>query len=562
MPPLPTPPTSPPEPPAQRAQAHRAIPAVPDLRLLAGALAALLTVAIIMVLLVGGTSGETPPATGAAALVPGDALAYVNLSIDSKRPAVKRALTLAGKFPSYPLIRAVVQARLEGLAGSSPSLDFVHDIQPWLGNEAAVALLNTQGTTAGSLIVLDVRDMSKARTFVSQSGALDEGSYRGAPLRRYASGTVLAFISHFLVLGQDASVRAALDVNAGQTPSLASNPAYKSAAAGEPADRVLDAYVSSAGVRRVLAPQGGIIGAIGALLYQPSLSGVTISVSAASGGARLRVHSALDPRLAAGNARATPFAPSLDTVVPAGSLLMLDVSSFDTLAPKVLNAGAAGGLAGRLGPLLTKLGSALRTEGVNVQDIVSLFHKETVVAVTPSAVSSGATAAQPALTIVARTGDESKTSSELAALEPPLEHLFPTPGAGAGQTPVFNDRQVGGITVHQLTLAPGLEFDYAVANGLVILSTRANAAAKVATYAKLLVDDPRFKQTFSSSPDRVTSLLFLDFSQLLSLGEQTGLERSKTYTKLRADLLRIRTVGLESTSGEDDSTSELFLHIP
>jgi hypothetical protein len=59
----------------------------------------------------------------------------------------------------------------------------------------------------------------------------------------------------------------------------------------------------------------------------------------------------------------------------------------------------------------------------------------------------------------------------------------------------------------------------------------------------------------------MTSLLFLDLSQLLSLGEQTGLTTSAQFPALRADLKRIQAVGLESTSGEAESTAELFLQI-
>ena len=558
VPPVPTPPVETPSHATTPARARYAPP------LIVPAVAVLVAVVVLIAVLLTGGSGEVPPATGAARLVPADALAYVNLSIDGKRPAVKRALALAGRLPGYPLLTALIKTRLGGLTAGAAPLDFATDIQPWLGNEAAIALLNTSSSTAGSLIVLAVRDRSRAEAFLNQAGASVAGAYRSVELRRYASGTVLAFLGRFLVLGQDASVRAAIDVNAGAVPSLAANSTYKRAAAGAPAARTVDAYASAAGVRRVLAAQGGIIGAIGALLYQPALSGVTVSLSASATGVRLRVHSALDPQLVRlGGPRPVRFEPSLDRVIPSGSLLMLDVTGLDKLAPRVLNAGAAGGVAGRIGPLLRRLGSALRSEGVNLADVISLFAKDSVVAITPSvAARAGAPAQRPALTIVARTPDEARTRSELAALEVPLQQLFPPPRQGAGQAPVFNDRPVGSLTVHQLVLAPGLEFDYTVANGLVILSTNLNAAAMVARHGRTLVDDPIFNRAFPTSPGRVTSLLFLDFSQLLTLGEQTGLERSRAYRSLRADLFKIRTVGLESTSGETDSTAELFLQIP
>jgi hypothetical protein len=66
----------------------------------------------------------------------------------------------------------------------------------------------------------------------------------------------------------------------------------------------------------------------------------------------------------------------------------------------------------------------------------------------------------------------------------------------------------------------------------------------------------------SSRPGQVSSLVFLDFNQLLSLAEQTGLFRGARYRLLRPDLEKVRAVGLTSTRGEADSTAELFLQIP
>src|SRR5205085_5839464 len=127
--------------------------------------------------------------------------------------------------------------------------------------------------------------------------------------------------------------------------------------------------------------------------------------------------------------RPTLFSPSLGSEIPSRSMLMLDVTGLDKIAPRVLNAGAAGGVAGRIGPLLQRLGTALGASGFNAQDIVSLFHGESVVAIT----SNGH---KPSLVIVARTRDETRTKAALAALEVPLQELFPPASAGPGQAPL------------------------------------------------------------------------------------------------------------------------------
>jgi Protein of unknown function (DUF3352) len=540
-------------PPRLTASRHKA-------RLLAAAVA---LAAVAVVIAVAAGQGEAPPATGASTVVPADALLYVNVSIDSGRPAVRRALALARRFPSYPLATAALLTRLSALLGGNPSVQFARDVRPWLGNELAVAFLDTSGSSAGSLVVLDVSDSARAHGFLERSGATSGGSYRDVPLVRYSTGTELAFIGHYLALGQDASVRAAIDVFKGASPSLHGDPAFVHASAGEPADRVLDAYASAAGVRRVLEGRGGPLGAIGVLLDQPALEGVTLSLSPSSGGARVRVHTALDPSLVrlSGPPHA-PFTPTLQGAVPSGSMLLLDVSQLDRVAPRVLNAGTSAGIAGQVGPLLRRLGGALAAEGVNVHSLLSIFGGETAVAITSAAPATGSRPQAPSLIVVARTRNAARTRTALAALQVPLAQLFPAPASGPGQAPEFNDIQIGRVAAHQLALTPGLQLDYAVFDGLVVVSTSREGIAQVAEHGASIGGRQEFQAVLADRPRRVSSLLFLDFSQLLNLGEQTGLTHGARFQVLLPDLEKIRAVGMDSSSGEADTTAELFFQIP
>jgi hypothetical protein len=535
--------------------------------LLALALGALVAGIAVAASSSGGADQGAPPATGAAAVVPAGALAYVHLSIDPSRLGVKRALAVATRLPGLPLLGATLGARLSGLTNGGATVDYARDVRPWLGKEAALALLDTSTSTAGALVVLDVSDQGRAHAFVSRIGARRAGTYRGVELYRRGRATELAFLSHYLVIGQDPSVRAAVDVVAGAARSLADDAAYQQAAAGEPDGRVLDAYASAAGVRRVLVAQGGLVGALGVLLYQPALTGVAISASAASPGLRIVIHSALDPNLAhlhGGAPRA--FAPTLEDDLPSGSMVAFDTYGLSRAAPKVLSAGATGGVAGGVGPLLQRLGTALRAEGVDVQEIVSLFDGESAFAIGPGTTRArAATGAAPAgagLTLVARVGDEQRARTLLASAELPLALLLRSPNASGAPTPSWTDRQIGGVTAHQLAIPGRPELDYAVFRGLVVVSTSLDGIDAVATAHDTLAGFPPYRATFSDRPSRVTSLLFLDFSQLLSLGEQTGLIRGARFDALRGDLQKVRAVGLTSTSGENDSTAELSLQIP
>jgi hypothetical protein len=509
-------------------------------------LALVLIGAVALAVVLTSSTGTQPPATGAAAVVPADALAYVHVSTDPNRPAVRDALAVGPRFPTYPLAAARVISRLSSLVGGGAPVDWGRDVRPWLGREAALALLNSTGSSAGSELVLDVSRPVGAHAFIARAGAVAAGSYRSTKVYRYRSGARLAFVSHYLVLGQSASVRAAIDAFRGAAPSLAASGDYRNAASGEPADRVIDAYVSADGVRRLLAPQGGLFAALGTLLSRPALTGATLSLSASGSTLRLRVHSAF-----ARAETARSFSPSLGQLLPAGSMVDLDLSGVSGTAPRVLGAASSLGIAGNVGPLLARLGDALHAEGVNVSHLESLFSGETSVSIGPSG----------GLTVLTRVSNEHATNAELANLEIPLSQLFPAPATGSGQVPQFTAQQVDGITAHQLSLGTGLRINYAVFRGLLVISTSLNGIESVAKRARSLTDEPAYHAALGGAPSQVTSLVFLDFSQLLDLGERTGLLRGARFQALAPDIHRIRAAGLDSTRGEADSTAELTLEI-
>lgn len=498
------------------------------------------------------------PATGAAALVPADALLYVHLSTDHSRPPVRQALTVANRFPDFPLVADSLENRLSALVGDSASGGWAA-IRPWLGREAAFAALNTTTASAGSLIVLDVARADLARRYLSRAGATPDGRYAGTPLLSYRSGTVLAFVGHYLVLGQAASVRAAIDTAAGRAPSLAGSSAYQQAAGDEPDDRVLDIYISSAGVRRVLDPRPGPLGALGALLDRGDLTGAAISFSGVPSGLRVHVHEALNPRLTPVNTSpAPPFTPTMARALPSGTELLLDVGNLADAGPGVLRALAAAGVAGRVQPLLSRMGGALTSQGVDLTQVLSIFSGESAVAVT--APTSGA--ARPGLVVVTRVSRPEAARVTLGNLERPLAQLFPPPSSGPGQAPEWIDLHVGGITVHQLSVAAGFNLNYAVVGHLVVVSTSLGSIAAIARHGRALNQDQAYQQVLGGLSGDASSLLFLDFSHVLGLGEQTGLIGGASYRALRPDLARIRAVGLHSMAGENDTTAELLLNIP
>jgi hypothetical protein len=199
----------------------------------------------------------------------------------------------------------------------------------------------------------------------------------------------------------------------------------------------------------------------------------------------------------------------------------------------------------------------LRSEGVDVGRLESLFDHEAAIAVT--------SAGRPGLLVLVRAPDPARARLLLAGVEPSLASLFPTPASGPGTTPVFADHQIAGVDVHSLQLAPGLQLDYAVLDHLIALSTSTQAIVSVIRRGRSLAEDRGFRAALGDTgalAARDTSLVFADLTQLVRLGRQFGLVRATGSGLLGSDLARIRFAGARTAGGRDESTAELLLSIP
>jgi hypothetical protein len=527
-------------------------PAVRRRRLVALAVA-VAVVLVAAVVLVRGCDKGAPPATGAAALVPKDTLVYVHVSTDEERGAVEDASALLGRFGSWERIRDGVVQRLAG-AGREVRLE--RDVEPWLGDEAALALVDAGGATAGSLVVVAVTDEDRARDFLNRNPARTaERRYKGERIDEFG-GVAAAFKDGYLLIGQDATVQGALDRANGRGESLQQDETFRRATADLPDDRVADAYASAGGLRRLLVPQGDVVGGLAVLLDQPALRGVALSVEAGDEGARVRTRSILDPaaqRRAGGVPR--PFEPSLTDAAPGDALAYLGVSGISRSLGNLVTAAAGGAQAGGAGELLGRLRRELgRQTGGNLErDLLGLLEGEVAVVV-------GRAVPAPTLSIVTNVEDEGRTRGVLDRLREPLARLLTPEGE---QAPTWREEDLGdGVRGATLQVPGGAALTYAVHDGRLVVGTGADAVRRITGAEGRLADTDAFEDVTRGRPDEVASVGFLDFSQLLELGEQTGLNDNRAYLAARDDLRRIRAVGFSSWSTEGETTAELELSIP
>ncbi|WP_027007093.1 hypothetical protein [Conexibacter woesei] len=436
----------------------------------------------------GGSSSSAPPAENAAALVPADALVYVHLSTDTGRGATTDAAKVAGKFPSWPALRDGLVARLQ-----APGCDVATRALK-TADEAALAIFDTgSGSTANSLVLVD-------------TGRTHPGA------RQTACGSLTStYVGKFLAIGQPESLLLAANLAKGRGASLAKAAGPQAEFAKLPDDRVADGWLSADGIRRLLAPQGGLLGAAGVLFDQATLKGAAFGLSAHGDQVRLRVESQLDPRLRGSGAAATgtgfkPFRPTLAKDVPANAMAYLGVSN---LAPALQRLLAAAGTQSRtLQPLVGSLSAPL----------LKVFPGEAAIVLTEKTPA-------PVLTILARTSDEAATRRALSGLPAAVRRAFAT----------------------------------AVWDGKVAVSTDPSGIAAVRAGGKHLADTANFTKAVGNHPDAVSSLLFLDFSRLLGLAEATGLGDSSAYKAAKADLQRVGAIGASTSGNDSESTAEITL---
>ena len=483
--------------------------------------------------------GEEGPPDTAAELVPAGALAYVHLSTDPGREADRRLVRLAGALP--PLVR--LRDRAVG-AVSPQAFDLERDVRPWLGAELAYAAVSP----TDSLVLAAVADRPKANALVARVGNLSGAArYRGVQVL-VAGASALAFVGDFLALGTEPAVRAAIDRDQGEGESLAGLAGYEAALADAPAERSVAAYASAAGVREVLAPRGGLLGALGALLDRPGLTAAGATVTAEAGGLRAHVRLAGGaPRGRGVRARAAGAHPGAGGRVPRRAGRAAARAAAREAGRGRPARGAADGAArrGRDRPGPRRAGAARRGDRARHQRAGGRSR---------GAPAGGA----PVVTLKATTSDPPATEAALARLQEPLARRLALPGT----VPGFKPGTIGGLEAYTLRATPELAPTYALSGDVVVLST---APAGLAPPRGTLAGAAAFRATLGAVPPEADSLVFLDLRQLLALGEQTGLTAIPGLASARDDLRRASAVGAVVTQDPahtTDTTAELFLQIP
>lgn len=495
----------------------------------------------------GGDS--CPPPDDAQNLVPSDALAYVHADLDRDGDQY-RALT--GLAARVPLFRDQAVSRAVGLIPGprGAEIDFERDVQPWFGDEAALAILPGSGSVADRVDLLAVADADGATAFAASVAGprASTQDYDGAQLTTGARGISSAQTDGFLVIGSGDGVRAALDTATGAQGSASLSDNDQAAAIRDrlPADRFADVWLSADGVSQLIAGGRGLVSTLTPLLAPGATTGAAASLSASGDALELAVRSELDPdreQASPGFFDAfPPFEPRLPSRLRPGTLAYLGFGDPGGTAAALLGQAAAEapGIASGFQDLVANL---RRGAGTDLSKLAGALGDEAAVAVDPGAVSF------PYLLLVASGVDEGAARDALGRLQGPLAEAVGS--GGQRQAPVFGEQQIEGVEASSLTVSPTVELTYAVFDGLAAIATDPAGIAGLAGGDGGLDDTDLYRSATDGFGVRPSLLAFLDLAGLVQLGEQSGLAEDPAYATFAADFRNLAALGLEITDDDD-----------
>jgi hypothetical protein len=464
------------------------------------------------------------PGGHAAELVPASALAFARLDTDPDDPDARRLTRLAPKLPGYTAAR---DAALKAVSPAPGAFDLQRDVRPWLGDEAAGALVDLGGGRFGSLLVASVRDEPKAEALLQRvAGARPATRYRDTVVRRFGGGNAAAFVRGFLVAGPELAVQRSIDVARGDAPALAAAAGFERALAG--ARRPAEVYVTPGGLRTVT---GGVPRAIAALLDQPGLRALGATAVADGRGLRIRGRS-----VGTGKPHAT--VSTLTARVPAGAIAMLAAPDAAAAAAAVARIGGAG--------VLDSVRRVLSSEASLDADRDLLGHLQDFTAwIAPGA-------AAPVIGLAAHTDEPDALREVLARVQDPVARALAADPDAPG---AFESKEVAGVDAFTLRVSDGFQPTYAISGDTVVAATQPRAVgAFLSRGGARLTATPAFRAAIPSIRTGIESLGFFDVRQLLALGEQTGLTAE--------DLRPVRAASAVIQREEDDTTAEFFFEIP
>lgn len=502
----------------------------------------LIGAALFIVSLVESSSDGTEARDGAVRLVPPQALLYVHARVEPDTEQWRRAGEIVRELPALRRLRDRVLDRIS--RGRRP-LDFDTQVRPWIGDEAAVALLPA-GRRATSLILVRVADQARARRFLQGAGRPRAARHRGVEVRVYGD-LAASFVGKYLAVGSPANVRAAIDARRGE--SLARSGLFRRATGRLRIEGPLAyAWASAKGLSEVVRGHEPLVDQARALVERPGLEAAAAGLRAERNGIRIGL-ATLDRSTAPG----VRFTPSLTGAVPSGTIAFVGAAGLEGVIAQLDRlAGGQVTLPGLLERLRRELGR--QGERALLRAAAPLRGREMAVIVTPPV-------NLPVVTLVVSGTTAEEGGEVLVSLQPVIARLLESPALG--QVPAIVPRRIAGVEATTLSISPALTLTYAAFDGKLVVSTSPAGIRQLRGTRGALADNASFAPgSLRDLLNRVSSVVFLDLRRLSTLVERAGLAATPGYRAIEPDIARIGAVSGVTVSERSSQTAEIFIEVP
>jgi hypothetical protein len=463
----------------------------------------------------GGDSSSGVVDVGPAAAVPESAALYLDGTVKPTGSAEAGARAAAGKIMGNndPGGKIVSLIEREAKADGHP-IDYRQDVAPWLGEKAGVFFTSLSDDAQKGAVVVQTTDPNASLAFARKaSGATPTNpapqTYKGVSYQTDPgqAGTVFGTVGNFLVEGNVAGFRAAVDASQGD--SLGDSSDFKDAIGNLPDDRLGTIYTIPKSLLGALGP--GQIDANSQRLLEKS----------AGDSLQQPVTGALTASATSVDLEATGGSNGLDT--PQSSLIG-DVPSQAWLA-----LGAA------------DLGAAVKRTLDQVKDNIPNFDQavQQLEATTGSSLDQltgslgNAALYMEGTTQSTLTGAlivQSKNTDLTGGLINQLRGLLQI-GGSSGVKPLHLSGGGSGFQINDPSVAPA-PVEIAQQGERIVIGYGAGSAERTLTPAQSLQSNP----TFSAAQSQVSGLgtdFFLDLHKVFRLAESTGSKSDPDYVRAK-----------------------------
>ncbi len=501
---------------------------------------------------------ECAPGDATIAKVPSDALLYAHLTLDDDAAQFDRAGEVLGRLTRFPQLGQAALDLFKPPSGTA--ITYEDDVRPWAGDDASLAIVPSGAATASAQMI-SVDDRERAEEFLAAAVPPEtpETAKQGdVDVNTYPSGYATAFDGDFLLLGDDAAVRALIGAGEGEAKTLEEDPVAEQVRDELPENRFADLYLSATGVQSLVAGSTSTAATqLEPFVDYDATRGVAAAAIARDDGVEIELYSDLDAKKAEAN---PPFFSTLDEFRPTltddvGSRAMGYVGiddAGDGLAELLTRAsGSEPGLAESLTAFTQRLRDEAKIDPA--KDLLPALGGEAALVAEP-------TDGIPYASLIVDDVDEDKAREALARLQGPIARAI-TPGAGE-RLPGFTTSEIAGVEAHQLQVSPQINLTYAVFDEKLVISTDPAGIEQVRAGGENRLGTAEvFETAVDPLPNELSALVFLNLDEFLDLAEALGRVEDPLYASFRDDIRKLHSLALGVSGDAEKLRSRVFITI-